>query len=181
MRPYPDELLRSVRHSLTEVLMPDLGDDWARYVAKGMEKILLHLEVRWRQELDLVARDAAELDGLLRGLRSDLAAEPFSGDAAVAGVLAAAARPLDHGPPPAPPDVDALYARQAACRAALVEVIETMERAAADAGLRVGLEPYRERIRASLRRELDGDLVLTEPTFMLFGPPTPAPAVATTA
>ena len=170
MRPYPDELLRSVRQSLTEVLIPNIADDWARYVAKGMEKIVAHLEVRWRQELELIARDTAELDSLLRELHESLASESFAG-AACAQILDAALRPLGDGPPPPAPDVEGLYERQRAYRGALVDVIEAMERATSDAAMRDRLEPYRRRVRAFLRREMDRDLILTESTFMLFGPP----------
>jgi hypothetical protein len=72
--------------------------------------------------------------------------------------------------------VTALNGTNEAYRATLTEVIEALERAAEDAELRERLEPLRDRIRQYLRRELDRDRVLAEPTDMLFGPPTPQPA-----
>ena len=72
MRPYPDELLRSINRSLTEVIIPNIGDDWARYVARSMEKMISHLELRYKHELEYLATDTAELDALLRELRPAL-------------------------------------------------------------------------------------------------------------
>lgn len=174
MRPYPEDLLRSVRESLSSVIIPNLADDWARYVAKAMEKIVHHLELRWRHELEFLARDTVELDGLLRELRSALGTEPLAGRPELAQVSAALAGRLDDaGVPQPPPDVPGIYAQNEAYRATLVTVIDEMEQAAQDLTLREQLEPLRERIRAFLRRELDRDVTLTEPTYMLFGPPLP--------
>lgn len=174
MRPYPDDLLRSMRESLNTVIIPNLADDWARYVAKAMEKIILHLELRWQHELEFLAVDTAELDELLRTLQSALKEEPFSRRAELADVTAAIALRLDGaGAPPPPPDVGEINARNEAYRATLVDIIDGMEQAALDPALRDRLEPLRERIRTYLRRELDRDVTLAEPTHMLFGPPTP--------
>lgn len=174
MRPYPEDLLRSVRESLNSVIVPNLADDWARYVAKGMEKIVLHLELRWRHELEFLARDTVELDGLLRELRSALDSGPLAGRPELAQVSAALAGRLERAEVlQAPPDVPGMYAQNEAYRATLVTVIDEMEKAAHDLTLREQLEPLRERIRAYLRRELDRDVTLAKPTYMLFGPPLP--------
>ena len=177
MRPYPDDLLRSMRESLNTVIIPNLADDWARYVAKAMEKIIMHLELRWEHELEFLAVDTVELDELLRELQSALTSKPFSPRAGLSEVTAALAARLDGaGAPPPAPDVAGINARNEAYRATLVEIIDGMEQAALDPALRDQLEPLRERIRTYLRRELDRDVTLAEPTYMLFGPPTPETA-----
>ena len=166
MRPYPHELLRSINKSLNEVIIPELADDWARYVARSMEKIIDHLARRWEHELEFLAVDTGELDELLRELLPALDGHP---ELAVA--RAAVAERLDAGEPLPPVlDIAALAAQNEAYRATLQRLIEDLEAAAADAELRAQLGPLRERIRLHLRRELDRDIVLAEPAYMLFGP-----------
>lgn len=177
MRPSPDELLRSMRETLTTLIIPNVADDWARYAAKAMEKIILHLELRWLHELTLLTLDTVELDELLRAVQNDLAG--FGERSELTGACTAIGDRLRDGPPPAEaPDVTGVSARNEAYRATLAEVIGRLERAADAPDLREGLEPVRERIRAYLRRELDRDVELTAPTFMSFGPPPKSPAAA---
>jgi hypothetical protein len=166
MRPYPPELLRSINKSLNEVIIPELSDDWARYVARSMEKIIDHLARRWEHEIAFLALDTAELDEVLRELLPALDGHP---ELAVA--RAAVAERLDAGEP-LPPilDISALTAQNEAYRHTLQRLIEDLEAAAADAELREQLQPLRDRIRVHLRRELDRDVVLAEPAYMLFGP-----------
>lgn len=175
MRPYPDELLRSINRSLTEVIIPNIGDDWARYVARSMEKMISHLELRWKHELELLATDTAELDELLRGLRPRLEDGGLDGRTELDAVRTALGERLDNAAPlPPAPDVVGLNATNEAYRATLQATIEGLEAAAADEELRARLEPLRDRIRVHLRRQLDRDRTLTEPTDMLFGPPLPS-------
>ena len=176
MRPYPDELLRSMRRSLNEVIIPNLADDWARYVAKGMEKIIVHLELRLLHEPTFLVQDTDELKELLAGLADDLVGEPLvSSDALV--TLADDLRATAAALPAEGVDVRTLTEANEVQRGALVRAIETMEVAAqSDPALGERLEPLRERMRAFIRRELDRDIKLAEPTFMLFGPPV-APEV----
>lgn len=177
MRPYPDDLLRSMRESLNTVIIPNLADDWARYVAKAMEKIILHLELRWQNELTFLAADSADIDQLLRELQSALSVEPFGARSELAEPVAAIAAQLDRAGDLLPaPDVGAINAQNETYRAALVEIIDGLERAALDLVLRDRLEPQRERIRTYLRRGLDRDISLAEPTNMLFGAPSPQTA-----
>jgi hypothetical protein len=179
MRPYPPELLRSINQSLNEVIIPNLADDWARYVARAMEKIVDHLERRWEHELEFLAVDTTELDELLRELRPALDEGDLGGRGELAGVRDAIAARLDGAEPlPPVPDVAKLNETNEAYRGTLQQVLEGMEAAAADDELRERLEPLRERIRVSLRRELDRDIVLAEPTYMLFGPPEPGKSQA---
>lgn len=174
MRPYPGELLRSINQSLNEVIIPNLADDWARYVARSMEKMITHLERRWEHELDFLAVDTAELHELLRELRPALDSGDLAGRDELAGVRSSIAQRLDDAEPlPPRPDIEKLNVTNEAYRATLQQVLEGLEAAAADDAVRPQLEPLRDRIRAHLRRELDRDIVLAEPTYMLFGPPTP--------
>lgn len=168
MRPSGDLLLRSIRESLVDVVIPNVSDDWARYVARSMEKILAHLELRWRYELEFLARDLAELHALLAELHPQLEGRPE-----LAPLAGAVAGTLADGEPPAVPDLEALAERRESYRARLVEVIEELERVAADPPLREQLEPLRRRIRVHLRDSLERDRVLTRPTDMLFEQPAP--------
>jgi hypothetical protein len=177
MRPYPDDLLRSMRESLTTVIIPNLADDWARYVAKAMEKIVLHLELRWQHELEFLAADSADINQLLKELQSALGAQAFSARSELAEPMAAIAAQLERAGDLLPaPDAGAINAENETYRAALVEIIDGLERAADDLVLREQLEPLRERIRTYLRRGLDRDISLAEPTNMLFGAPSPQTA-----
>src|SRR5690242_4646776 len=111
MRPYPPELLRSMNQSLTEVIIPNISDDWARYVARSMEKIITHLELRWEHELGFLAADTAELDELLRELRPELEGGDLAGRGELDGVRSSVADRLDGAEPPPPaPDVAKLNA-----------------------------------------------------------------------
>ncbi len=169
MRPYPDELLRSLRQSMREVVIPAIEEPWPRYVAKAMEKILEHLELRALHEERFLADDSAELDELFDLLTGALSAPGLVELAPIAAWLALAA--------PAPPpsgdhsaqSLAALNAGNEARRAHLVSAIEAMDASGADEAL----APIRTEVRSYLRRELDRDVVLTRPTFMSFAPPTP--------
>jgi hypothetical protein len=174
MRPYPDELLRSINRSLTEVVIPNIGDDWARYVARSMEKLISHLELRFKHELEFLATDTAELDELLREIRPALEGGDLAGRGELDAVRSVLIERLDGAAPlPPAPDVAGLNATNEAYRATLQAAIEGLEAAAADERLRAQLEPLRDRIRVHLRRQLDRDRTLAEPTDMLFGPPLP--------
>ena len=53
MRPTTHELLESARHSLRDVVLPAVDDEWARYVAKCTDKLLAAVQVRLARELEL--------------------------------------------------------------------------------------------------------------------------------
>ena len=46
MRPFPDEILRSMQYSLQTYVIPNVNDKWGSYVAKVMKRMMLHLERR---------------------------------------------------------------------------------------------------------------------------------------
>ena len=83
MRPYPAELLRSLRHSLREVVIPAIEEPWPRYVAKAMEKLLEHLELRALHEERLLAEDITELDEVLGALAESFAHAPLASSVAL--------------------------------------------------------------------------------------------------
>jgi hypothetical protein len=171
MRPYPDEILRSIRHSLDEVVIPAVDDAWARYVAKAMGKMLEHLELRWLHEADLLLEDTRELHDLFVTLEKRLAAER---NPHVTEGVAAALRPVLSDPDardvPAP-SVAELTKRNERYRADLIDVIATLDDLADTAP---DLEArLREDVRRFLRREIDRDNTIARPTFMSFAPPKP--------
>jgi hypothetical protein len=169
VRPYPDQLLRSIRQSLTEVVIPKIDDDWARYVARSLEKIVEHLERRWRYELAFAVEDVRELAELLRELQASLAEPGLAERPELAAPRAAIERRLAAGAAPdAAPDLRKLTEQNERYRRTLVAAIDRLEDAAGDATLGERLEPVRARIRKYLRRHLDRELVFTAPTDMLF-------------
>lgn len=159
MRPSVEELIASCRHSLREVILPNLSDQWATYVAKAMDRILDHLAVRWELEACLLAEDSGELRALLAAL-----AEAAAGSAelnAAAGTLRVAARQPGAA---APVPVSTLAEENEALRMELRRFIEALDVAAGDAS------EMHESILAFLRRQIDRESRLAQPTFMYFGP-----------
>ena len=61
MRPFPDEILRSMQYSLQTYVIPHVNDKWGSYVAKVMKRMMLHLERRWKLEGPLLVEDIADL------------------------------------------------------------------------------------------------------------------------
>ncbi|HLN05383.1 MAG TPA: hypothetical protein VK217_03830 [Acidimicrobiales bacterium] len=181
MRPYPDELLRSLRHSLREVVIPAIEEPWPRYVAKAMEKLLEHLELRALHEERLLAEDITELDEVLGSLAESFADPSLASSAALSAWRAlplpgSATGALGHrgesGAGVAQAQgLQALNEGNEARRAHLVAAIEAMDTAERDDALETALAECRARVRTYLRRELDRDVLLTRPTFMSFGPP----------
>ena len=178
MRPTSAELLRSARRSLVDVVIPNVTDSWARYVAKGMDKVLEHVELRCRLEYQLLVEDTRELRELFGHLAEELdAPESGNGPVAILGELSAelrsclADRAVVDGPTAMP---DQVLEENETHRAVLVSVIESLDEAArGDEALAERLAPLQAEVRATVRRELDRDLQLATPTFMLFGPPPP--------
>jgi hypothetical protein len=173
MRPYPDEILRSMQYSLKTYVIPHVGDKWGSYVAKTMVRMLKHVELRWKLEGPLLLADIADLRTVLGALRQTLATAPFEKDAD-AGKLAnridaalAETRELPSGYL----SVEALTGIDEVLRETLVAVIETCD-LLAERGLEQALAPTRAEIRSYLRREVDRDNQLVEPTFMSFAPPS---------
>ena len=169
MRPYGDELLAQMRESLANVVTPSVSEDWPRYVAKAMELLLEHLELRWKHELTFLAEDTVDMRELFGTMRKELGAGASATNDAFGGVLA---------------DLDAILAEPAHASGAVeLRVLaeeneahrEVLERAllrmdAVDNGDGSDLDDVRANIRQLLRRQLDRDVTLARPTFMHFGP-----------
>lgn len=173
MRPYPDEILRSMQFSLDTYVIPHVDDKWGSYVAKVMRRMLVHLERRWQLEGPLLLEDSEDLHALFVGLGDDVAAlEVGTGGDRAAGLLDALAAALDD--PPVDPatyvSIETLTERNERLREALVVVIEGLDDLAQDLG-HEALDPMRHEIRTYLRRQVDRDTRLAEPTFMSFAPP----------
>jgi hypothetical protein len=177
MRPYPDELLRSMQFSLDTYVIPNVDDKWGRYVAKVMRRMLVHLERRWQLEGPLLLEDIADLRDVLARVGADLREAELSDTGRVTELTASidAALTATDGQPSGYVSVEQLTDLDEVLREALVEVIETCHLLAADAEAEADrLEPLRDRVREYLRRQVDRDNQLVEPTFMSFAPPTPA-------
>lgn len=174
MRPYPDEILRSMQFSLDTYVIPNVDDKWGSYVAKVMRRMLIHLERRWEFEGPLLVEDIDDLRGLFATLGDQLSAldGPAAGDEA-ARLVELLGRALDDSDEPITGYVSVreLTERNEQLRETLVQVIEGLdglEEVAADGEL----ETPRHEIRSYLRRQTDRDKQLAEPTFMSFAPPS---------
>lgn len=173
MRPYPDEILRSMQYSLDTYVIPHVSDKWGSYVAKVMRRMLVHLERRWQLEGPLLVTDTAELRQLLEAMGDRLAAldGPAAGDRAAA-LLGDIGSALDETAaiPDGYQSVEQLTERNERLREALVGLIEGLDELAATTG-EEALAPMREEIHAYLLRQSERDTQLAEPTFMSFAPP----------
>jgi hypothetical protein len=181
MRPYPDELLRSLRHSMREVVIPAIEEPWPRYVAKAIEKLLEHLELRALHEERFLSEDIEELDELFEWLKVGFTEPPLASSITLSAWCRVQA-PGDPGRGDAPRGegeatpqfgLQVLNEANEARRAHLVAAIEAMDEAGHDDALRSSIAECRNHVRAYLRRELDRDVLLARPTFMSFGPPVP--------
>lgn len=171
MRPFPDEILRSMQYSLQTYVIPNVNDKWGVYVAKVMKKMLLHLELRWKLEGPLLLEDIADLRTVLASVRAALSAPAFAKDGDAGSLVAridatlADSRELPAGYV----SIEALTKVSEALRETLVAVIGTCD-LLAERGFEAVLAPSRDEIRAYLRREVDRDNQMVEPTFMSFSP-----------
>lgn len=171
MRPFPDEILRSMQYSLQAYVIPNVNDKWGAYVAKVMKKMLLHLELRWKLEGPLLLEDIADLRAVLTSLRTALTG-PVLGNENVAGELVAridAVLAETGALPVGYVSIESLTTMNEALRETLVVAIGACD-VLAERGFETTLAPARDEIRAYLRREVDRDNQLVEPTFMSFAP-----------
>lgn len=172
MRPYPDEILRSMQYSLDTYVIPNVDDKWGSYVAKVMRRMLIHLERRWQLEGPLLIEDTRDLGEVLTlmgdrlsGLEGQAAGDTSArlihllGDA----LDATAEEPTGYV------SVEQLTERNERLREALVELIEGLDVLASEVG-HEQLDPLRHEIRGYLRRQTDRDKQLAEPAFMSFSP-----------
>ncbi len=169
MRPYPNELLDSALHSLRDVLIPAISDDWALYVAKCLDKLLVDVQVRIANDLGHLARDTAEMAELFERLRQSAGDEPSGFDDLLA--------PATVEPVIAPELAEGLYERVSATndagRARLAELVDTLyaiERGE-QPGSPAAANAAHALVREHLQRQLARDVELMSPVFMAFGDP----------
>jgi len=173
MRPFPDEILRSMQYSLQTYVIPHVDDKWGSYVAKVMKRMLLHLERRWKLEGPLLLEDITDLRSMLGSLRTSLSSSPFERDDDARRLVIRIDTTLAETKelPTGYVSVESLTRLSESLRETLVAVIETCD-LLAERGFEGLLAPARGEIRSYLRREVDRDNQLVEPTFMSFAPPS---------
>jgi hypothetical protein len=177
VRPTAHELLESVRHSLREEVLPAVDDEWARYVAKCADKLLVAVQVRLALELEHLVVDTAETAALLAEVRAQLPETTETPE--LAEVHEALRRDV---PVPVDPALVAGLAERAAAadeqaRAALVALVDALyavQERPLDDDLRARVEAAHDTVRAQLRRQLERDTALMAPTYMAFGDPQQA-------
>lgn len=171
MRPSSDELLASLRYSLSETILPKVEDRWARYVATAMDLVLEHLQLRLAGESSSLTEDSADMAAVLAGVADTAAALDGEGDARRREIAASLGRllPEPGGPPPAAGDVAALTAQNERMRATVVQVMRFLDDAE-DGGGVPELEELRDRVYRLVRRQADRSTALVQPLFMSFGP-----------
>lgn len=171
MRPSSDELLASLRYSLTTTILPTVEDRWARYVATAMDLVLEHLQLRLAGETSSLTEDSADMAAVLAGIADTTAVLGREGDARRQEFAASLGKvlPAPGGPAPTADDLAGLTAQNERLRAAVVEVMRVVD-TADDGGGVPELEDLRERIYQLVRRQTDRNTALVQPLFMSFGP-----------
>jgi len=175
MRPSPEELLTSARHSLRAVVIPAIDDKWARYVASAVELVLEHVQLRIEQEPALLRADNADMLGLLREIEQ--AANSTPNEPHVAGVRATAAAALTGGALAVDAGPAELTAANEHYRSALANIIDSLNDGATAAPGSAAVERIRHSIREVLLRQVGRQEQLARPLFMSFAPPVPATAL----
>ncbi len=169
MKPYPDQILRSIRYSLETVIIPQLADRWARYEAKTMDKMLEHLELRWHHEAKLLLEDSRDITGLFDRIGPRLSQDDETPSRLLNDLQDAVTAAYDL--PERIPSVEELTEHNDSLRGLLVQVIETLDDTT---GIdEDSLTDLRDDVGRYLRREIDRDNQLARPTHMSFAPPKP--------
>ena len=154
MRPDPDELLASLRVSLTETIVPALEDRWARYVATAMDLVLQHLQLRQAGELDALTADNVDLAQTLAAIGTELGSQPAESYVAVREALA---------PPPAP-GTETATALNEALRGQLVDLLRALDATPPDDRVAA----WRDEAMRLVRREVDRINPMVAPLYMSF-------------
>ena len=160
MRPDPDELLASLRVSLTETIVPALEDRWARYVATAMDLVLQHLQLRQAGELDAVTADNADLAQTLAAIGTELGTQPADSYVAVREALAPLPAP---GPATAPASATVI---NETLRGQLVTLLRALDATPPDDRVAA----WRDEALRLVRREVDRINPMVTPLYMAFSP-----------
>lgn len=168
MRPTPEQLLASLRLSLSGTIMPEVEDRWARYVGSAMDLVLQHLQLRAVGEMDAVAADSADMVEFLAGVGLRAAQLGTAADSAEQTLWASLARQL----PSVAPVLDfaglaSVTATNEQLRGGVVDVIRWLDE---HDGERPAIEQLRDDLHQLVRRQVDRTYAMVEPMFMAFGP-----------
>jgi hypothetical protein len=171
MRPSSDELLASLRYSLSATILPKVEDRWARYVATAMDLVLEHLQLRLAGEGSSLAEDSADMAAVLAGIADTVAVMGAEGDDARRELAASLGDvlPAPGATTPAWEDVAGRTAQNERLRAVVVDVLRWLD----DAEEREPLPEVadiRDRVYRLVRRQTDRNTALVRPLFMSFGP-----------
>jgi hypothetical protein len=171
MRPSSDELLASLRYSLSATIMPKVEDRWARYVGTAMDLLLEHLQLRLSGETSSLTEDSADMAAVLAGIADTVADMGREGDDA-RRELATSLGELLPGPGvggPAAEGLPGLTAQNERLRAVVVDVLRWLDEAEKREPVAEVVD-IRDRVYRLVRRQTDRNTVLVRPLFMSFGP-----------
>ena len=65
MRPTTEEILKGMKYTLKEVIVPDLRSSWPRWMAEQIDYFIDHLILRYREEPKMVLDENQELREIL--------------------------------------------------------------------------------------------------------------------
>jgi hypothetical protein len=171
MRPSSDELLASLRYSLSAAILPKVEDRWARYVGTAMDLVLQHLQLRLAGETSSLTEDSADMAAVLAGIADTVAVMGAEGDDGRRALAASLGEllPAPGAVTPAGGDLAGLTAQNERLRAVVVDVLRWLD----EAGERSPypeVEDIRDRVYRLVRRQTDRNSALVRPLFMSFGP-----------
>ena len=171
MRPSSDELLASLRYSLSATILPEVEDRWARYVGTAMDLLLEHLQLRLSGESTSLTEDSADMAAVLAGIADTVAVMGAEGDDArrqLAGSLGELL-PTPGATAPAAEGLAGLTAQNERLRGVVVNVLRWLDEV--EQRTPVGeVADIRDRVYRLVRRQTDRNTALVRPLFMSFGP-----------
>jgi hypothetical protein len=171
MRPSSDELLASLRYSLTATILPKVEDRWARYVATAMDLVLEHLQLRLAGEGSSLTEDSADMAAVLAGIADTVAVMGGEGDDSRRELAASLGEllPAPGATTPAADDLAGRTAQNERLRAVVVAVLRWLDEADERAPV-PEVADIRDRVYRLVRRQTDRNTALVRPLFMSFGP-----------
>lgn len=167
MRPSPDELLASLRYSLSDTILPQVEDRWARYVATAMDLLLQHLQLRAAGEGSSLTEDSADMAAVLAGVAQRVASLGSGGNEVQQRLAASLGEALPATGGPTPTDLPALTAQNEQLRGAVVDVLRWLDAVDAPGP---EIDAMRDEVYRLVRRQTDRTTALVRPLFMSFGP-----------
>lgn len=169
MRPSLDELLASLRSSLSETILPAVEDRWARYVGTAMDLVLEHLQLRLAGESSSLAEDSADMAAVLSGVAQRVAALGAEGDEAQQRLAASLGNVLPAASAGAvPADLAQLTAQNERLRGSVVDVLRWLDEGGDKQTAEI--DGIRDEVYRLVRRQTDRNTALVRPLFMSFGP-----------